>query len=565
VDLFVGSAGEANRLYHNIGDGFFERVLTGAIATDVFTSSMANGVVWGDYDNDGDLDLFVGVLTSLRNENKDDARDRFYRNDGGGAFTKETEGNWVNGTLSAEAAAWADYDNDGLLDLYVCNRYEKGVKPNYLYHNDGDGSMTDVGGDSTTAEIGSHGCTWGDYDNDGDLDLFVAGQKSMQFRNNGDGTLERVTTGAPVPYEIKDIGIALGDYDNDGDLDLVVTGSSGDRLYRNVISPVDGSRVYVRVTGDVFAPAWPGLSHTPVWGDFDNDGFLDLYISRYNSQPNLLFRNLGDGTFESLTDSPAVSDLGKRACAEVADYDNDGDLDLVVSDATELSPVALYRNEYIEAGGTNNSLLIHLEGVVSNRSAIGAKVRVEATIDGKNITQLREISGGSGFGGQNDLRAHFGLGDATTADNVRIEWPSGIVQELSNVSANQILTVVEEYVEPLFEGIPVPGFLGWFYSEWFGYYNTDHAPWIFHAEHGFIYRDPDSTIDNIFAYDDAMVAWWYSNQTIYPSIYAFGPPTDLRGTDIESEWLFCFEGETDPRVFYVLTGPKAGSYLYYSP
>ena len=431
-DLIVADAWRApNRLYHNNGNGTFSRVAEGTIARDAGDSAAA---VWGDYDNDGDLDLFVTAF--------DPPRDCFYRNEGDGHFTKVSEGAWVMDTGRGVGAAWGDYDNDGFLDLYVANWREN----NFLYRNNRDGTMTRItSGPPASSGGDSYGCTWADYDGDGDGDLFVAGVISddeQQFLNNGDGSFTRVMTG-PFPRSGgNDHGISCADYDNDGDLDLLVIGWNN-RLYRN-----DGAEGLTPVSASGLESA---ISENGAWGDYDNDGYLDLFISNYDSA-NVLFRNNGDGKFARVTEGALVHDRGRSCGCAWADYDNDGDLDLFVANGLDYidgtrppEPGFLYRND----GGTSHWLILRLVGVASNRSAIGAKVRALATIQGKTFWQLHEVSGGSGQCSQNDLRVHFGLGDARTVETLRIEWPSGITQILKNVPANQHLTIEEEPIPEL--------------------------------------------------------------------------------------------------------------------
>jgi hypothetical protein len=442
VDLFVtGAHTSRNTLYRNNGDGTFTRIPTGAFASDTFQGI---GAAWADFDNDGDLDLFVTAqkepLSFFWEPN------RFYRNDGDGVFTRITEGAWVNDVPNLGwGIAWGDYDNDGCLDLFVCSHFYYHNIPNFMYRNCGDGTMTPIGGIITTigADFGfdrSHGVTWADYDNDGDLDLFVAGQANLMFRNNGDGTFTVITTGAPLPTGYEMVVVA-GDYDNDGDLDLLITSRQGNnQLWRN-----DGSDGFVTVN-EVNTSLRSDRSGAAAWGDYDNDGYLDLFIANGDGLDNFLFRNNGDGTFTKVTEGAVVNDGGRSWGCAWADIDNDGYLDLIVVNSgydnyrftTPEEPLLLYRNN----GGPNRWLVLRLVGVVSNRSAIGAKVRVKATIRGETFWQMREISGGTWS--QNDLRAHFGLGDAESAETVLIEWPSGVTQVLKNVAANQHLVVEED-------------------------------------------------------------------------------------------------------------------------
>ena len=431
--------GGTNRLYNSNGNGSFTRIRSGIIGSEHGDSSAA---VWGDCDNDGDLDLFVA--------NFDPPRDFFYRNDEAGGFTKITQGVWVNDSGAGVGAAWGDYDNDGFLDLFVANSADQN---NFLYRNNGDGTMTRITSRPVPTSGGiSHGCAWTDYDGDGYLDLFVAGghgQNEQQFRNNGDGTFTRITAGALVTSGGDDNGIASADYDNDGDLDLLVTGfqQMGNRLYRN-----DGPEGFTLATESSLQND-RGASQNAAWGDYDNDGDLDLIVANAcerdatKGENNFLYRNNGDGTFTRVTEGAVANDGGRSWGCAWADYDNDGDLDLFVANGMAPTssphtsePGFLYRND----GGTNYWIVLHLVGNVSNRSAIGTKVRVLATIRGQTFWQLREVSGGSGYCSQNDLRAHFGLGDAITVKKVRIEWPSGIVQELTNVAPKQFLTIKEQ-------------------------------------------------------------------------------------------------------------------------
>jgi hypothetical protein len=207
-------------------------------------------------------------------------------------------------------------------------------------------------------------------------------------------------------------------------------------LYHN-----NGNQTFTRITeGSIVRDV--GNHVGCAWGDYDNDGYLDLFVTRQLGQHNQLYHNNGDGTFAPVTGGSIVTDTSYSPNAAWADYDNDGFLDLFVSNGA--FTIGSYNNFlYRNDGNGNRWLKLKLVGGPSNRAAIGAKVRVTATMSGVNRRQLREISGGSGFGSQNSLIAHFGLGSATNADLVRIEWPSGTVQELRNVSANQFLTLTE--------------------------------------------------------------------------------------------------------------------------
>lgn len=425
-------------LYHNNGDGTFTRVTEGILATDPISAFC---LAWTDQDNDGDLDLFVATFQGS-------AVDAFFRNEGNGVFSKVTEGAWVNTPGTSSSAIWGDYDNDGFVDLYVANLGTLEPEKNFLYRNLGDGTMAVIENVTTSIVDSSTGSLWTDYDKDGDIDLLVGGRISGQYRNDGAGQFTRITPAeGGIPWTVEGIGIysafASGNYDNDRDLDLFVTTwetEPNNRLFYNEF----GGRFFdasYKLPSD-------GLIHGmgASWGDYDNDGYLDLYVSN-NGGPNLLYHNEGDGNFLRVKDGPLVNRPNPSCGGTWIDYDNDGDLDLMVSNGVWAEfeyTCELYRNE----GNSNHWISLTLIGTISNRSAMGAKVWVSARISGEYLSQLREICGGGHGNNQPDPRAHFGLGDATTIGLIRIEWPSGIVQELHDVAADQFLTITEESTDP---------------------------------------------------------------------------------------------------------------------
>jgi hypothetical protein len=436
------TAFEAVHLYRNNGPGpngfTFTKITTGTIATNLVNGS---GLAWGDYDNDGQLDLFVA---------NDGARNLLFRNTGNGTFIKTTNAPFASDLSHGDNAAWADYNQDGYLDLFVANHDLR----NLFYQNNGDGTFKKL----TSNEVGSMladvgfmaSVAWADYDNDGDPDLFITrplnNGTSLLYRNNGDGTFQSMAkkdVGDIVNDSGGSSGSSWGDYDNDGDLDLFVAVGSealGTLLWRN-----NGNGTFSRMsTNEVGAIVGePGGSVSGAWADYDNDGWLDLFVTR-PGKDNLLYRNNGDGTFAKVAAGSPVHDSGNGSGLAWGDFDNDGFMDLFVCNGFNPSgnfqeSNFLYRNN----GNTNHWLKLVLVGTVSNRSAIGAKVRVKATSGGKTFLQLREISGSGNRYSFQDMRPNFGLGDATVAETVRIEWPSGIVQELQKVAPNQILTVTE--------------------------------------------------------------------------------------------------------------------------
>jgi hypothetical protein len=432
LDLFVANQqGVENFLYLNNGDGTFTNISTGDIVTDGGNST---GCSWGDFDNDGNLDLLVtngGRFSPLPNF--------LYKNNGDGTFTKITSGNVVTDLKVSFAGTWGDYDNDGYIDLLVSDNEEN---KNALYRNNGDSTFTPIMNVSLVNEAGTFIPTaWADYNNDGFIDAFVGatgGNNNLLYRNKGDGTFVKVTSGGIV--NSLSVGCAWGDYDNDGLPDLFITSAGIGSPQKNSLYHNKGNGTFANVTsGSIVNDI--GNFVGCAWGDYDNDGFLDLFVCRQLGQNNVLYHNNGDGTFTRITEGSLVNDGGNSVSCSWGDYDNDGFPDLFVTNGA-FGDVAqknfLYRNN----GNSNNWIKIKLVGTVSNRAAIGAKVRAKATIAGKSVVQVREISSGSGHTGQNPL-AHFGLGNATNVDLLRIEWPSGITQEFHDVGATQALTLTE--------------------------------------------------------------------------------------------------------------------------
>lgn len=446
LDLVGPNYTGTNAFYQNNG-GSFLKISQGDTVQD---SDHHIGALLADYDNDGNLDLFVtvgGFAAAGHN--------RLYHNNGDGTLTPVNGGVVTNQLGYFGPGGWADYDRDGFLDLFVVNH---GVtSPNggksLLYHNNRDGTFSQVtSGAIVNDVVGAGFCAlWEDYDNDGFPDLLVisyATGNHFLYHNSGNGTFSRVTTGivATDYWPQGSVCAAWGDYDNDGLPDLFVTDGAGTRnqLYHN-----QGNGTFTRVTsGPELVPSPGGAFNGCAWGDYDNDGYLDLFVSGFN-ETNALFHNNGDGTFTKILLGAAVQGGGANmvyGAVSWVDYDNDGFLDLFVGLVDATNEAAgflpgknlLYHNE----GNSNAWIEVKLTGTVANRSAIGAKVRVQATISGKTFWQLREIGNGGGYNCQ-PLVAHFGLGDATNVDIVRIEWPSGTVQEFQNVAAKQILTIVE--------------------------------------------------------------------------------------------------------------------------
>jgi hypothetical protein len=365
--------------------------------------------IWGDANNDGYPDLY---LVNWRGQS------RLFRNGAGTSFSDATAPP-LDATGDLCDGAWADYDRDGDLDLYLTRT---NGQSNSLLRNDAPVGFVDVTVPPLDNPGENRGSVWGDYDSDGDPDLYVCASTSNKlFRNDG-GEFVDVTHGPLADLNGGGSSGAWGDYDNDGDLDLYVV----NRGHPNLLLRNDGGANFTDVTSFPLNVVAQGRSAT--WGDYDNDGRLDLYLSNFQSR-NQLFRNLGGEIFDDATSDP-LGTVGDTYGAGWADYDRDGDLDLFV--ATRAGSPKLLRNNYALG---NHWLHIDLEGTISNRSAIGARVRILAG----GIQQLREVGGDAGYESQNSATIEFGIGEATSVDEIEIRWPSGIVQVAGPFAANQRL------------------------------------------------------------------------------------------------------------------------------
>ena len=438
LDAFVPDAfaARSNLLFINNGDGTFTQVTEGPVVSDTSTSS---GGSFGDFDNDGWPDLFVQNWNGLDSH--------LYMNGGDGTFIKVTEGEIVSDGGWSFNSSVVDYDGDGSLDVYVGNgTFTSFVESNFLYRGNGDGTFERIteGAPVTDAEH-SLGSSWCDFDNDGDQDLFTANSRpfagvplqNFLYRNEGDGTFTRVTEGIVVSDVNLSIGGSWGDYDNDGDFDLFVANWDGEnnQLYRN-----DGDGTFSRVTsGGIVSDG--GSSVSGAWGDYDNDGNLDLYVTNDWNEDNFLYHGNGDGTFTRITQGDIVGNGGRSNGATWIDYDNDGWLDMFVPNGQD-PPQSnfLYRNNGLSG---NCWINVRFVGTASNRSAIGTRVEAGALIGGQYSWQYRELSGHQGFNAQESFNVELGLRDAEMLDSLVVRWPSGIVEAYTAIDANSFYLVEE--------------------------------------------------------------------------------------------------------------------------
>jgi len=421
---------QKNRLFRNDGAGQFTAVAGGPLAED---DGYSSGSTWADFDNDGDPDLFV--------PNQQDQENFLYRNDGD-SFTRILDSDPAQDRGHSYSATWVDVDRDGRLDLFVANGGLSHSGPDFLYRNEGEGRLRRITeGAVATADMPSGSAVWGDMDNDGDPDLFVtnrAGNNAL-YRNDGDWQLTLMADSPICQDGAPALAADWGDMDNDGDLDLCVGTMYGmaNLLYRN-----DGGGSFTMVEEGA-AVLDAGHTYGVNWADCDNDGDLDLASVNWGAAP-VIYLNDGTGRL----DRCAAGDLGQRIAfvgsAAWADYDDDGDLDFYIGSwPNEPGPDErnlLYRNETPAA----NWLKIRLRGTVSNRSAIGARVTVEAVIRDQPVTQIREVGAQHSFRSQNSLVQHVGLGDAERALRVTVRWPGGQVSVLEDVPANRLMEITED-------------------------------------------------------------------------------------------------------------------------
>jgi hypothetical protein len=468
VDLVKSKGKTKSDLYRNDGNGKFTEVGEKAGVSDI---GWGMGVAVGDYNNDGFEDLYVTCL----------GPDHLLKNNGNGTFTDVTAKAGVNDPRWSTGAAFVDYDNDGDLDLFVSNYVDfdinslpefgqgktcqyksipvqcgpRGLKGagDSLIRNNGDGTFTDVSKQAGVEDANGYyglGVLTGDFDDDGLIDIFVANDSTPNFhyRNKGDGTFEEIGFSAGTAVnengsEQGSMGVTAGDYDHDGKLDIFITNFADEynTLYHN-----DGKNSFTDLSyaAKVAAVSLPYVGWGTKFFDYDNDGWVDLFVANGHvypqlpgyRQPRLLQRNNRDSTFSEVSADFGAVLTENRASRGVAfgDIDNDGDVDLLIADLD--GPPQLLRNDGANA---NNSILIKAIGVKSNRSGIGARV----TVVSGDLTQTDQVRSGDSYISQSDMRLHFGLEKRSKVDSIQVRWPSGTVDKIANVGVNRIITIKE--------------------------------------------------------------------------------------------------------------------------
>ena len=418
TDIFLVNNGQPCRLFRNDnGIGFTDVAAT----VGVNNNGNGRGNAIGDFNNDGLTDIVIGNYSQSC---------ILYRNDST-AFTNVTTAAGMNLTSWGGSINWFDYNADSRLDCYIGN---DGIPThaNYLFENNDLSTFTEVAASVGLADdLSTLSTATADYDNDGDLDIFIGNQSGsptgVLFQNNG-GSFTNVSVASGLETYSYTWGADWGDFDNDGDFDLYLANSNaGNQCFVN-----NGDGTFTE-SAAFLGIADPTSSFSCGWADFDNDGDLDLYVANGSSGVDKLYRNDG-GTFTDVAATVGTNDMRHSNSTTWADFNNDGFLDLYLSNNG--SENRLYMSN---AGNSNHWLELKLVGVTVNRSAIGARVRIVAG----GLSQIREVQGGSGHNGQNSLPVEFGLGSNEMVDSIIVNWPGGPIDIHTNIPSDQILTVTE--------------------------------------------------------------------------------------------------------------------------
>ena len=453
LDIAITSAYGGSNLYHNNGDGTFTDV---SVSSGLDTATNTFAVVAGDYNNDGFTDLYITRAGFYVGEGQ------LFRNNGDGTFTDVTEQAGLKDVWGpAFTASWVDYDGDGLLDLFVANNlgglFERKT-PNRLFHNNGNGTFTEVTEQTGLKTIWpTIGGAWGDYDNDGGMDLFLSNGlgRSQLFHNNGDGTFADVSEMAGVHHMGFGSPAFWWDYDNDGWMDIgqFIWSDHDNVIYtmRHGAAPPGGQtmRVYHNNRDGTFTQVSRELGLNECWGtmsgsfgDFNNDGYLDLALGNGSPKldrldPMVIFENDGR-KFRNTSFAAGLPFTGKSHGVNMADLFGDGRLSILVAAGGAYPGDLLTTSVYCPTSLPGNYLNVRLVGVKSNRSAIGARVSLQA--GGRK--QFREVSGGSNFGCL-PFEQHFGLAGILAVEAVEIRWPSGLRQRFEGLPVNSSLEFTE--------------------------------------------------------------------------------------------------------------------------
>ncbi|WP_298896866.1 CRTAC1 family protein [uncultured Psychroserpens sp.] len=447
-DIYVSNLNEKDFLYKNIGNGSFARVKNNIVVDSEYNTASAN---WVDFDNDGDKDLFLAVGSTHEPENN-----VLYINSGNDKFKLAIEskvGDLINYKGSTESVTWGDLDNDGDLDMFEVNWK---VQPNLLYINQGNGTFKQDSISGITNNLDwAITANWIDFNKDNQLDLFVARQgypisagnnNNIQLSSDNSlyiGTQEEQLNNAFNQYDPlvssggNSITSSWGDINNDGYLDVFIGNfdNQGNFLFLN-----QEGKGFERVYNDPVVND-KAFSIGSSFGDLDNDGDLDLFVSNGYQEPekNFLYLNNGDGSFTKVNSGIITQEKTINVANVLEDFDNDGDLDVFVV-SRDGNNNLMYRNEI---NSSNNWLKIKCVGVQSNKGALGVKIKISYRENSKDKIQYRELHQLSGYGAHGESIIHFGLGKQKVVDKIEIIWPSGVTQEFKSVKVNKFYQLME--------------------------------------------------------------------------------------------------------------------------
>ncbi len=429
-DITIGTqSGDPLKIYKNNGDGTFSLETT----LNPNNNAQQKQVIWVDIDNDGDKDLYVAG---------DVDGSRLYRNDGSALVDITVASGLPVSATDNYGASWGDIDNDGFLDVFICNRGEYALRENYLFKNNGDGTFTDIS-NAAGIDAGNHlsFCSaFFDYNNDGWQDIYIANDKiqntNILYKNNGDGTFTDVSEVSNTNIAIDAMSVTIADYNGDTWFDIYVTnGTQGNYLLKN-----NGDGTFSNI-----APNTGTMFNSIAWGavflDAENDGDLDLYVSGMfdGSNPSYasaaFYTNGGSDFFTIESSSGFVNDTRESYSNAIGDTDNDGFPEIIVNNSGNEN-IFLWKNETVN---TNNWLKVNLEGVASNKQGVGAIIELKS----EGVSQYRYTVCGEGYISQNSGTEFFGIGGNASIDYVKITWLGGAQDILYNITPNQTLNILE--------------------------------------------------------------------------------------------------------------------------
>lgn len=425
-DILIPSyASEKIAIYKNT-NAVFQYVTNQYSISSMYESK---SILAADYDNDGDRDIFIANIKG---------RLKLYKNDGSDYVDVTTSAGLTNDSMNATAAIWFDYNRDGLLDLYVgvYSGYLTNIQyPNRMYKNLGNGQFQDVTASTNTGNTGNKVLALSviDYNNDFWPDIYIASDRRVgntMLRNNGNGTFTNTSVQTGTNFELDAMGLAVGDYDNDGDFDIYISnGQEGNVFLKN-----NGNSTFTDVANQL------GMTINKIcWGnnffDYDNDGDLDLFVCASGGSParnNELWKNNGNGSFTKNTNAGFNDDFQSYGCA-IGDFDNNGYYDIATLNEGDNS--SLWKS----SGGANNWIKIKLQGVYSNREGIGSLITVYSSGTGFK----RYVHCGQSYCSENSMTQIYGVGNVNTIDSIKVNWPSSAVNVERNINVNQTITLTE--------------------------------------------------------------------------------------------------------------------------